>query len=152
MAKIKVENLTKIFGRNEKHGIKLLQEGSTKDDILKETGMTVGVNQCSFEVEEGEVFVIMGLSGSGKSTLIRLINRLIEPSHGNIYIDDMDLSNMDRNELRETRRSKLSMVFQSFALFPHRSILENTAFGLEVQEVEKSKREELALESLRLVG
>lgn len=152
MEKIKVEDLTKIFGRNQKQGIKLLKEGSTKEDILKETGMTVGVNQCSFEVKEGEVFVIMGLSGSGKSTLIRLINRLIEPSHGSIYIDGKDLSKMDKNELRETRRSKLSMVFQSFALFPHRTILENTGYGLEIQGMEKSEREEIALNSLKLVG
>lgn len=152
MEKIKVEDLTKIFGRNQKQGIKLLKEGSTKEDILKETGMTVGVNQCSFEVKEGEVFVIMGLSGSGKSTLIRLINRLIEPSHGSIYIDGKDLSKMDKNELRETRRSKLSMVFQSFALFPHRTILENTGYGLEIQGMEKSERDEIALNSLKLVG
>lgn len=150
--KIQVENLTKIFGKNQKQGIKLLKEGYSKDEILRETGMTVGVNQCSFEVSEGEVFVIMGLSGSGKSTLIRLINRLIEPSHGSIYIDDKDLSKMDKNELRETRRSKLSMVFQSFALFPHRTILENSAYGLEIQGIEKDMRDEMALESLKLVG
>lgn len=152
MEKIKVENLTKIFGKNQKQGIKLLEEGLTKEDILRETGMTVGVNRCSFEVEEGEVFVIMGLSGSGKSTLIRLINRLIEPSHGSILIDGEDLSNMSKDELRETRRSKLSMVFQNFGLFPHRTILENTGYGLEVQGMEKSERDKLSLESLRLVG
>lgn len=152
MEKIKVEDLTKIFGKNQKQGIRLLKEGSTKEDILRKTGLTVGVNQCCFEVEEGEVFVIMGLSGSGKSTLIRLINRLIEPSHGSIYIDGKDLSKMDKEELRETRRSKLSIVFQSFALFPHRTILENTGYGLEVQGVEKGERDKVALNSLKLVG
>lgn len=152
MGKIKVKNLTKIFGRNEKQGIKLLQEGFTKDEILKKTGMTVGVNQSSFHVEAGEVFVIMGLSGSGKSTLIRLINRLIEPSYGNIFIDGIDLSEMDKEELRETRRSKLSMVFQNFALFPHRTILENAGYGLEVQGMEKAKKDKIAFESLKLVG
>lgn len=152
MEKIKVENLTKIFGKNYKQGIKLLKDGLTKDEILKKTGMTVGVNQCSFEVEEGEVFVIMGLSGSGKSTLIRLVNRIIEPSYGSVCIDGVDLSKMDKNELRQTRRSKLSMVFQSFALFPHRTILENTGYGLEVHGMEKSERDKISLESLKLVG
>lgn len=151
MEKIKVENLTKVFGKNQKQGVKLLKDGLTKEDILRETGMTVGVNQCSFEVKEGEIFVIMGLSGSGKSTLIRLVNRLIDPSYGNVYIDGRELSQMDSKELREIRKSKMSMVFQKFALFPHKNILDNTGYGLEIQGVEKSERDNLALESLKLV-
>ncbi|PRR84332.1 quaternary amine ABC transporter ATP-binding protein [Clostridium vincentii] len=152
MLKIEVKGLTKIFGKNPKQGIKLLQEGKTKPDILKETGMTVGVNRVSFEVNAGEIFVIMGLSGSGKSTLIRLINRLIEPNAGSVLVDGEDLAQMDKNKLRETRRKKLSMVFQGFGLFPHRTILENAGYGLEVQGMDKKEIQEKALESLKLVG
>lgn len=152
MTKIEVKGLTKVFGKNPKIAMRLLEEGKSKADILKETGMTVGVNRASFHVNSGEIFVIMGLSGSGKSTLIRLINRLIEPSAGSVLIDGEDLAKMDKNKLRETRRKKLSMVFQKFGLFPHRTILENTGYGLEVQGVDKEKIKERALESLKLVG
>ncbi len=152
MPKIAVENLTKVFGKNPKMAVKLLNEKKTKDQILKETGMTVGVNQASFEVEAGEIFVIMGLSGSGKSTLVRLLNRLIEPTAGDIYIDDQDLSSMNKQQLRDVRRKKMSMVFQKFALFPHRTILENAEYGLEVQGVEKADRIEKAKQSLEMVG
>lgn len=152
MQKIQVKNLCKIFGKNPQHALKLLEQGKTKDEILKETGMTVGVNQASFEAYEGEIFVIMGLSGSGKSTLIRLINRLIEPSIGSVLIDGEDLAKMNKEKLRETRRKKLSMVFQNFGLFPHRTILENTGYGLEVQGVDKEKIKEKSLYSLELVG
>ncbi|MCJ7689618.1 MAG: glycine betaine/L-proline ABC transporter ATP-binding protein [Clostridiaceae bacterium] len=152
MLKIEVKGLTKIFGKNPKHGIKLLQEGKSKTDILKETGMTVGVNRVSFEVQAGEVFVIMGLSGSGKSTLVRLINRLIEPNAGSVLVDGEDLAIMDKNKLRQTRRKKLSMVFQGFGLFPHRTILENAGYGLEVQGMKKSEIQEVARKSLEMVG
>lgn len=152
MLKIQVKDLYKIFGKNPQHALKLLEKGKTKDEILKETGMTVGVNRASFEVYEGEIFVIMGLSGSGKSTLIRLINRLIEPTTGSVLIDGEDLAKMDKEKLRETRRKKLSMVFQNFGLFPHRTILENTGYGLEVQGIEKEKIEEKSLKALELVG
>lgn len=134
---IEVNNLTKIFGKNVKQAMKLLNEGSSKDEILKETGCTVGVNKATFSVEEGEIFVIMGLSGSGKSTLVRLLNRLIEPTSGTILIEGEDLSKMDKNALRQARRKKMSMVFQQFGLFPHRTILENAAYGLEVQNISK---------------
>ena len=137
---IEVNNLTKIFGKNVKQAMKLLNEGSSKDEILKETGCTVGVNKATFSVEEGEIFVIMGLSGSGKSTLVRLLNRLIEPTSGTILIEGEDLSKMDKNALRQARREKMSMVFQQFGLFPHRTILENAAYGLEVQNISKEKR------------
>src|SRR5690606_24687226 len=149
---IEVKNLTKVFGKNTKQAIQLLDKGLTKEQILKETGATVGVNRASFTVEEGEIFVIMGLSGSGKSTLVRLINRLIEPTQGSIYIDGEDLSKMNKASLRNVRRKKLSMVFQKFGLFPHRTILENAAFGLEIQKMDKTKRKQKAKEALELVG
>src|SRR5699024_1682930 len=149
---IEVNNLSKVFGRNPKQAMKLLEDGLSKDEILEKTGHTVGVNRASFSVNEGEIFVIMGLSGSGKSTLVRLINRLIEPTDGSIMINDEDLSKMDKEALRKVRREKLGMVFQSFALFPHRTILENTEFGLEIQKIPKEERERKAKESLDLVG
>lgn len=149
---IEVKDLTKVFGKNSKQAIELLDKGLTKEQILKETGATVGVNRASFTVEEGEIFVIMGLSGSGKSTLVRLINRLIEPTQGSIYIDGEDLSKMNKASLRNVRRKKLSMVFQKFGLFPHRTILENAAFGLEIQKMDKTKRKQKAKEALELVG
>ncbi|WP_085992793.1 quaternary amine ABC transporter ATP-binding protein [Oceanobacillus senegalensis] len=149
---IEVEKLTKVFGKNVKQALKRLDEGKSKEEILKETGSTVGVNQASFSVEPGEIFVIMGLSGSGKSTLVRLINRLIEPTSGTILIDGEDLSKMDKSALRNVRREKLSMVFQKFGLFPHRTILENAEYGLEVQNVPKEERQKKAKEALELVG
>ncbi|MCA1022577.1 glycine betaine/L-proline ABC transporter ATP-binding protein ProV [Halobacillus litoralis] len=152
MPVIQVENLSKIFGKNAKRATKYLDEGQTKEEILEKTGNTVGVNRASFNVEEGEIFVIMGLSGSGKSTLVRLINRLIEPTEGSVLIDGEDLAKMDSRSLREVRRQKLSMVFQKFGLFPHRTVLENTEFGLEVQGIDKSERKKKAEESLELVG
>lgn len=152
MLKIEVKNLTKIFGKHPDKGLGLLQEGKTKEEILEDTGMTVGVNQVSFEVNSKEIFVIMGLSGSGKSTLIRLINRLIEPTSGNIFIDGEDLSKLDKQRLREVRRKKLGMVFQNFALFPHRTVLENTGYGLEIQGVKKEEINKRAYESLEMVG
>lgn len=149
---IEVNNLTKVFGKHPKKALDLLQEGKTKEEILKETGQTVGVNQASFSVHEGEVFVIMGLSGSGKSTLIRLINRLIEPTQGSVLIRGKDIAAMDDEELRDIRRTKLGMIFQQFALFPNRTVLENAGFGLEIQKIDKEKRDELATKSLEMVG
>jgi len=148
MSKLRVENLTKIFGDNKSEALNLIKEGKTKTEILDATGATVGVNQASFAVEEGEIFVIMGLSGSGKSTLVRMLNRLIEPTSGSVYIDEENISTMDKNELREVRRKKSSMVFQNFGLFPHRTILENTEYGLEVQGVAKAERQEQAEKAL----
>lgn len=149
---IEVKDLTKVFGKNNKQAIKLLEQGQSKEAILKETGCTVGVNRASFSVEAGEIFVIMGLSGSGKSTLVRLINRLIEPTMGSILIDGEDLAKMDKASLRNVRREKLSMVFQQFALFPHRTILQNAEYGLEIQNVPKLERTKRATEALELVG
>ncbi|MEI3613952.1 quaternary amine ABC transporter ATP-binding protein [Pseudogracilibacillus sp. SO30301A] len=152
MPVIEVKNLTKVFGRNTKEALSRLEQGHSKEEILNETGCTVAVNKATFSVKQGEFFVIMGLSGSGKSTLIRLINRLIEPTEGNIFIDGKDISNLDKQALRQVRREKLSMVFQRFALFPHRTILENAEFGLEIQKMDKTERRKKATEALQLVG
>ncbi|GEN45754.1 quaternary amine ABC transporter ATP-binding protein [Alkalibacillus haloalkaliphilus] len=149
---IKVENLSKIFGKKTKEATKLLDEGYSKEEVLEKTGCTVGVNRATFEVEEGEVFVIMGLSGSGKSTLVRLLNRLIEPTEGSVEIDGQNLATMNKEDLREIRRTKMSMVFQKFALFPFRTVLDNAEFGLEVQGIEKEERTQKAKEALDLVG
>lgn len=152
MKKIEVKNLTKIFGSQPQQGLKRLLNGEQKEDILAETGMTVGVNQASFSVEAGEFFVIMGLSGSGKSTLIRLVNRLIEPTSGEVLIDGNNIVKMGKKELIETRRKKLGMVFQQFGLFPHRTVIQNVAYGLEIQGVKKEERFKRAQKSIEDVG
>ncbi|SER67975.1 quaternary amine ABC transporter ATP-binding protein [Salisediminibacterium halotolerans] len=152
MSKIQINGLTKIFGSNPKLGIERLRQGKTKDEILHETGLTVGVNQASIDVKEGEFFVIMGLSGSGKSTLIRLVNRLIEPTAGEILIDGEDIAQMTKQELIDVRRKKLGMVFQNFGLFPHKTILDNVAYGLEIQEKALDERREKAKQSIIDVG
>lgn len=152
MYKIEVNNLTKIFGSNPKDGLKRLKEGQSKEQILKEAGLTVGVNQASFKVKEGEFFVIMGLSGSGKSTLIRLINRLIEPSSGEILIDNNNITTMNKVDLMNTRRKKLGMVFQKFGLFPHRTVLSNVEYGLEIQGESVDVRKKKAQKSIEDVG
>ncbi|PRO65910.1 quaternary amine ABC transporter ATP-binding protein [Alkalicoccus urumqiensis] len=152
MAKIEVRNLSKIFGRRPKPALEMLKEKKSKDEILKETGLTVGVNRATFDVNEAEVFVIMGLSGSGKSTLVRLLNRLIDPTEGQIQIDGDDLAKMNDEQLREVRRKKMSMVFQKFGLFPFRTILQNVEYGLEVQAISKEERHQKAMEALKLVG
>ncbi|WP_059103718.1 quaternary amine ABC transporter ATP-binding protein [Shouchella shacheensis] len=152
MSKIKVEDLTKVFGKKPKRALDMLEQGKTKPEILRETGLTVGVNKASFDVENGEVFVIMGLSGSGKSTIVRLLNRLIEPTSGSILLDGDDLAKMDEKNLRTARRKKMSMVFQNFGLFPNRTIVQNVEYGLEVQGVASRTRKEKAMTSLELVG
>lgn len=152
MSKVKVEHLTKIFGKKKQQALAMVKEQRSKNEILEKTGATVGVYDVNFEVNEGEIFVIMGLSGSGKSTLIRLLNRLIEPSGGDIYIDGVDVAKMSKEELREVRRHKINMVFQSFGLFPHRTILENTEYGLEVRGVSKEERTAKAEKALENSG
>ncbi|AAT03812.1 glycine betaine/L-proline ABC transporter ATP-binding protein [Listeria monocytogenes] len=152
MSKIKVEELTKIFGKKASKASSLLSQGKSKTEILKETGATIGVNKASFSVEEGEIFVIMGLSGSGKSTLVRLLNRLIEPTSGKIWLDGKELSSLNKKELLEVRRKSMSMVFQNFGLFPNRTINRNVEYGLEIQGMDKEEREKNAAESLALVG
>ncbi|GGG09781.1 glycine/betaine ABC transporter ATP-binding protein [Lysinibacillus alkalisoli] len=152
MEKIKVENVSKIFGRNIKEASRLVSEQRSKTDILKETGATVGVYDASFTVNEGEIFVIMGLSGSGKSTLVRLLNRLIEPTSGNIYIDGANIATMNKEQLRKVRREKMSMVFQNFGLFPHRTLLQNTEYGLEIRKKDKETRRKKAEQALENAG
>jgi glycine betaine/proline transport system ATP-binding protein len=151
-AKIRVENIYKIFGASPKRAMKLLREGHDKNSIYSKTGMTVGVNNASFEIHTGEIFVIMGLSGSGKSTMVRMLNRLIEPTTGHVYVDGQDVAAMSDKELVALRRKKMSMVFQSFALMPHMSVLENAAFGLEVGGLDKKSRSEQAMQALEQVG
>lgn len=152
MSVIKVEGLSKVFGKNVKQALKMLEEGKTKEEVLKQTGSTVGVNRASFEVEAGEIFVIMGLSGSGKSTLVRLLNRLIDPTVGHVFVDGEDLAAMNKKDLLRVRRTKMSMVFQKFGLFPFRSILENAEYGLEIQGMAKEERSQKARKSLEMVG
>ena len=148
LSKVRVEHLTKVFGKRSQKALEMVKENKSKNEIVEKTGATVGVYDASFEVNAGEIFVIMGLSGSGKSTLIRLLNRLIEPSSGDIYIDDEDIAKMSKEELREVRRHKVNMVFQNFGLFPQRTILENTEYGLEVRGVPKEERRERAEQAL----
>lgn len=151
-AKISVENLTKIFGEHEQEALELTKQGISKNEILEQTGATVGVYDANLEVKEGEIFVIMGLSGSGKSTLVRMLNRLIEPTNGAVKIDGEDIMKMNAEELRNVRRKKISMVFQNFGLFPHKTILENTEYGLEVQGIDKAERQEKAEKALDNAG
>lgn len=150
--KIEVKNLVKIFRSQPQKALHLLSEGLSKDQILEETGLTIGVNNVSFSVNEGEVFVVMGLSGSGKSTILRCLNRLIEPSSGSVIIDGVDITKLKANDLRQVRQKKMAMVFQQFALLPHRTVLQNTVYGLEVHGVSKAEREKKALERLAMVG
>lgn len=155
MSKVKIEHLTKIFGKRVKPALQMVEANKSKDEILAKTGATVGVYDANFEINEGEIFVIMGLSGSGKSTLIRLLNRLIEPTSGSIYINGEDVSKLSKEKMLEVRRKTMSMVFQNFGLFPHRTLLENTEYGLEVQGVPKAQRRERAekaLDNANLLG
>ncbi|MCX8520007.1 MAG: glycine betaine/L-proline ABC transporter ATP-binding protein ProV [Rhodoferax sp.] len=150
--KVVVKNLYKIFGPNPNLAMQMLQQGKGKDGIFQQTGMVVGVKNANFHVNEGEIFVLMGLSGSGKSTLIRLLNRLVEPTSGQILVGGKDVAAMSKQALIDLRRKDLAMVFQSFALLPHLSVLRNTAFGLEVAGVDRKNRERRAMEVLDQVG
>jgi len=148
--------LVKVFGDEPSRALPLLEAGRSKADIREETGLTVGVNDVSFELEPGEVFVIMGLSGSGKSTLLRCINRLIEPLSGKVMLTtdegEIDVTTLNDAELRELRRERMSMVFQGFGLFPHRTVLDNVAFGQEVRGSPREERHRVAREMLQIVG
>lgn len=150
--KLTVKNVFKVFGDSPRKALKLLENGVSKEDIFKKTGMTIGVQDANFEINEGEIFVIMGLSGSGKSTLVRLLNRLIEPTSGQILIDNTDVTNLSDKELINIRREKISMVFQSFALMPHLNIIDNVSFGLELSDISKNQRYEKARKALAQVG
>ncbi|SLM64296.1 MULTISPECIES: glycine betaine/L-proline ABC transporter ATP-binding protein ProV [Dickeya] len=150
--KLEVKHLYKIFGEQPERAFHLLDQGRDKDQIFEKTGLTVGVKDVSLAIEEGEIFVIMGLSGSGKSTLVRLLNRLIEPTRGEVLIDGQDIARLPARGLREVRRKKISMVFQSFALMPHLNILDNTAFGMDLAGLSRTEREQNALNALQQVG
>lgn len=151
--KIRIENLIKIFGPHARgRPLEMLRNGVGKDEILQKTGHVVGVNDVSFEVTQGEVFVVMGLSGSGKSTLIRCLNRLYEPTAGHVYLDGEDVVAADKPRLQELRRSKMAMVFQHFGLFPHRTVGDNVAYGLRVRGVPEAEQRTKAQEALDLVG
>lgn len=150
--KIRVENLFKVFGEQPKRALPLIEQGLTKEEILEKTGLTVGVSDASFTVYKGEVFVVMGLSGSGKSTLVRMLNRLIEPTAGSVYVDGQDVAKLSQKDLIELRRRDMSMVFQSFALMPHMTVKDNVAFGLELAGVDNETRYKRAYEALQQVG
>jgi glycine betaine/proline transport system ATP-binding protein len=152
MASIKADGLYKVFGPNPERGVAMLRDGVPRDEVYEKTRNLGAVIDASFHVEQGQFFVVMGLSGSGKSTLVRMINRLHEPSAGTIHIGDQDVSQLDKDALRELRATRVSMVFQSFALFPHRTVLENAAYGLQVQKVAKEERFERAGQALQQVG
>ncbi|MDG0871611.1 glycine betaine/L-proline ABC transporter ATP-binding protein [Paenibacillus thiaminolyticus] len=152
MSIIKVNGVTKIFGPQAQRSLTLLKQGWSRERLATEKQATVAVNQVSFSVEPGEIFVIMGLSGSGKSTLVRMLNRLIEPTDGDIWLKDRNISKLSESELREVRRKTIGMVFQKFALFPHRTVLDNAAYGLEIQGMAKEERYRKAREALGLVG
>jgi len=150
--KIQIENLYKIFGPRPNEAIRLLKEGCSKDEIMEKTKHGVGVVNASFYVDEGEIVVVMGLSGSGKSTLVRCINRLIEPTAGRVIVEGEDVTRLSLQDLRKFRQKHFGMVFQNFALFPHRTVLHNTEYGLEIQGVDPEIRKESAMQALEQVG
>lgn len=149
---LKTYRLTKFYGPRSDEALRLLRNGASKRQIQEQSGCTVGIHQVDLEVHDGELFVIMGLSGSGKSTLLRCINRLVEPSAGRVQVEDEEVTAMKKPDLLRFRRRRMAMVFQTFSLFPHRTVLDNVAFGLEVQRVPKSERWRIAKEKLQMVG
>lgn len=150
--KIQVRGLSKVFGDNPKKALELRNQGLKRPEILEKTGQTLGLSNNSFDVYEGELLVIMGLSGSGKSTLIRCLNRLIEPSEGDIIIDGENIPTLNEKQLLDCRRRHFSMVFQNFALFPHRTVQQNAEYGLEIRGIDKAERTETARNALKQVG
>lgn len=152
MPKIRIEHLVKIYSAQPQKALSLFQAGANRDEILKKTGQVLGVADVSLEIYPGETFVIMGLSGSGKSTLVRCINRLINPTSGHIYIDGDDIVQSTPHQLRQIRLNKISMVFQSFGLFPHKTVVENVEYGLQIRGVHKRRRRQKALDNLAVVG
>ena len=149
--KIEIKDLYLVFGHDKQKALKMLRKGKTKQEILKETGCTIAVNNANFTIRQGEIFVIMGLSGSGKSSLLRCLNLLNRPTSGKVIVNGKDIAHMGKEELRHVRRRELAMVFQHFGLLPHRTVLENIAFGLELQGVDKTEREQKARECMSLV-
>ena len=152
MSKIEIKNIYKIFGNNPDSVMDMVKNGSTKDEVLEQTGHTVGLDNVSLNIEEGETFVCMGLSGSGKSTLIRHLNRLIDPTAGEILIDGENVMSLNPEQLIDFRRHKMSMVFQRFGLFPHKTVMQNVGYGLEMQGKSEDERDKIAMEKIEAVG
>ena len=152
MSKIEINNVYKIFGSNPKSILPMVKEGASKEEILDKTGHTVGLDNVTLKIEEGEIFVCMGLSGSGKSTLIRHLNRLIDPTDGEIIVEGTNVMSLNKQQLIEFRRHKMSMVFQRFGLFPHRTVIDNVGYGLEMQGVADAERKKTAMEKIEAVG
>ena len=152
MKKIVVQNLYKIFGTHPEKAMSMVKQGRSKEEVMKATHHGVGVADVSFDVNEGEILVVMGLSGSGKSTLVRCINRLIEPTAGKVIVDGQDVTSLSVKALRAFRQKHFGMVFQNFALFPHRTVLHNVEYGLEIQKVDPTQRKEAAMQALEQVG
>ena len=152
MSKIQINNVYKIFGPKPNQVLEMVKGGSGKDEILEKTGHTVGLDNVSLKIEEGETFVCMGLSGSGKSTLIRHLNRLIDPTDGEILVEGTNVMSLNKEKLIEFRRHKMSMVFQRFGLFPHKTVLQNVGYGLEMQGIDPEKRNSVAMEKIEAVG
>ena len=152
MSKIEINNVYKIFGNNPKSILPMVKDGASKEEILDKTGHTVGLDNVTLKIEEGEIFVCMGLSGSGKSTLIRHLNRLIDPTDGEIIVEGTNVMSLNKQQLIEFRRHKMSMVFQRFGLFPHRTVIDNVGYGLEMQGVAEAERKKTAMEKIEAVG
>ena len=152
MSKIEINNVYKIFGSNPKSILPMVKDGASKEEILDKTGHTVGLDNVTLKIEEGEIFVCMGLSGSGKSTLIRHLNRLIDPTDGEIIVEGTNVMSLNKQQLIEFRRHKMSMVFQRFGLIPHRTVIDNVGYGLEMQGVAEAERKKTAMEKIEAVG
>ena len=152
MAAVRAEGLYKVFGRRADEAIRKLKEGATRDEVEQQLGVTAAVIDATFDVQPGETFVVMGLSGSGKSTLIRMLNGLLPATAGHVFVGGDDIATLSAAEIRRVRREHMSMVFQHFALLPHRTVLQNAAYALDIQGVAQQERDERAAQALRLVG
>ena len=152
MSKIEINNVYKIFGNNPQSVMPMVKNGANKEEVLEETGHTVGLDNVSLKIEEGETFVCMGLSGSGKSTLIRHLNRLIDPTDGEIIVEGNNVMSFNKEQLIDFRRHKMSMVFQRFGLFPHKTVIQNVGYGLEMQGKAEEERNKISMEKINAVG
>mgnify|MGYP001303679477 FL=1 len=152
MSKIEINNVYKIFGNNPQSVMPMVKEGANKEEVLEQTGHTVGLDNVSLKIEEGETFVCMGLSGSGKSTLIRHLNRLIDPTDGEIIVEGTNVMSFNKEQLIDFRRHKMSMVFQRFGLFPHKTVIQNVGYGLEMQGKQLEEINKTAMEKIEAVG
>ena len=152
MSKIEIKNVYKIFGNSPTEVLPMVKNGANKEEVLEKTGHTVGLDNVSLSIEEGETFVCMGLSGSGKSTLIRHLNRLIDPTDGDIIVDGTNIMELDEQQLIDFRKNELSMVFQRFGLFPHKTVIENVSYGLEIQGIQIEERKKKAMAQIESVG